>query len=105
MSVGEKQRIYCFPLLGNDSHPQCLTSLLHKKIEEAFTPLKVKAVLTLPYRKEDVVAEVALWEHLNTAWSGTCWVGVFVDHSHMKATCGSGVEDCGGGSLVCFLCR
>lgn len=63
----------------------------------------MKAVLTLPSLTEDVVAEVALWEHLNAAWGGTCWVGVLVGCSHVKATCGSGVEDRGDGSLVCFL--
>lgn len=62
----------------------------------------MKAVLTLPSLTEDVVAEVALWEHLNAAWGGTCWVGVLVGCSHVKATCGSGVEDRGDGSLCVF---
>lgn len=48
---------------------------------------------------------MALWEPLNTAWGGTFWVGLFVDRSLVKATCGSGVEDCDDGSLVCFLYR
>lgn len=105
MSLGEKQWhgpivSHCWAMI--DIHSVRLL-FYPKKTEQAFTPLKVKAVLTS--LTVDVEAQVALWEHLKAAWGGSCWFGVFLDCSHVKAACGSGVEDSGGGSLVCFLSR
>lgn len=94
----------CFPLLGNVWHPQCSASL-YRKATEALIPPKVKAVLILQSltNTEELVAETYRWEQLNAARGGTGSVGVFVAHSLVKATSGSGAKERGDVSWVCFL--